>query len=92
MLRWAVQAYKDFRYADVLFWADQVLSHGQATQRQQCQAMIWAGAAAYLRGEKEKARRYFRKVHALESHVVIPRNWFPEHLVRFFNDAVLHDR
>ena len=91
MLNRAMEAYKGFRYEEALFWTDRILAHASATRKQRLEAMVWAGAAAYLMGDLEKARQYFRKLHAYESQTLMRPEWFPKHMVRFFHEAILHD-
>ena len=87
MLKHAKTAYKTFQYHAVRYWAERVLNHENTTKPQKLEATIWAGAAAYLTGETETARRFFRQAHESAAKPVLSTEWFPAHMIEFFQDA-----
>ena len=79
-----IRDYQNFLYQKTIRTADKLLRDDRATPHQKDEAGIMGGAAAYLRGEKEKSRRYFRGVLSRNPNVQIGRDMFPEALLQFF--------
>ena len=46
-----------------------------------------AGAAAYLMGDEDRARWYFRQAHLYAPNPTIPNTWFPKRIVDLFHEA-----
>ena len=82
-----LEAYKDFRYDEVIELAKDLAAHPAATLQQKADAHVLEGAAWYLKGNPDNAEYAFRKAHELKPDAQIDRSMFPDAICRLFNEA-----
>ena len=77
-------AYQEFRYDDVIRIADRLVTERDASVPQQVEAWVFAGAAWYLKGREDNARRCFQQARILNPNVRLNEDAFPSVILGLF--------
>jgi hypothetical protein len=84
-ITFAINAYRDFRYEDCLCSLEQLLQLASEQSPGYIDALIYAGASAWMLGQDQKAAQYFKKAHQLDPGCEIDVEEFTPRIVKLFD-------
>lgn len=86
-LRPVAQAYREFRYEDVVRAAALVVWRDQEAAEVKAAVLIYAGASAYLLGSPYEAQDYFRDAYRLAPGIQPTANYFTEEIRELYRQS-----
>ena len=86
-LKEGIEAYRDFRYGECLGILERYLARTRQSSPAYVEALVYAGAAAWMLKDDEIASRLFRKARGLNPNFQIDEGEFSPEVMDLFKDA-----